>query len=68
MKRTNVVLDEKLLSQAKKITGIGTTRMVLDCALRELVRMGGQADLLKLKGKIHWEGDLDELRKSRSFP
>jgi Arc/MetJ family transcription regulator len=67
MKRTNVVLDEKLLGQAKKITGIKTTRKLLDCALRELIQIGGQVDLLKLEGKVHWKGDLDELRKQRSF-
>jgi Arc/MetJ family transcription regulator len=67
MKRTNVVLDEKLLSQAKKVTGIKTTRTLLDCALRQMIQIGRQVDLLKLEGKVHWEGDLDELRKSRSF-
>jgi Arc/MetJ family transcription regulator len=67
MKRTSVVLDEKLLSRAKKVTGIKTTRMLLDYALRQLIRIGRQADLLKLKGKVHWEGDLDELRKTRDL-
>jgi Arc/MetJ family transcription regulator len=68
MKRTTVVLDEKLLSQGKKVTGIGTTGELLDFALRQLIRVGRQVDILKLKGEVHWEGDLEEIRKARSFP
>lgn len=65
MKRTNVVLDEKLVDRAKKLTGIKTTRGILERALRELVRQGDQRKILELEGKVAWEGDLDEMRRSR---
>lgn len=68
MKRTNVVLDEELVGTAKTLTGIRTTRRVVDHALRELVRHRRQLRLLKLKGRIHWEGDLDEMRRGRARP
>lgn len=67
MKRTNVVLDEKLVDRAKQLTGIRTTRQLVDFALRELVRRKRQRDILRLRGRIDWEGDLDALRRSRVF-
>ncbi len=65
MKRTNIVLDEKLVGKGMRLTGIGTQKALIDYALRELVRRKEQKNILKLKGKIQWEGDLDELRKNR---
>ena len=43
MKRTNVVLDEKVVGRAKKVTGIKVTRQLVDYALRELCATGGNA-------------------------
>jgi len=67
MKRTSVVLDEKVVGRAKKLTGIKTTRQLLDYALRELLRHRRQRDILKLRGKVEWEGDLAQMRRGRSF-
>ena len=67
MKRTNVVLDERLVDEAKKASGRKTTRAVLDHALRELVRRNRLSDFRRLRGRIHWEGDLEELRTARVF-
>ena len=67
MKRTNVVLDEKIVSRAKKITGIRVTRQLIDYALQELLRHRRQRDILKLRGNIEWEGDLDAMRRERTF-
>ena len=67
MKRTSILLDEALVAEAKKATGIRTTRQLVDHALRELLRHGEQRALLKLRGNIHWEGDLDEMRRDRTF-
>ena len=67
MKRTRILLDEDLVAKAKKATGIRTTRQLVDHALRELLRHRKQRELLKLRGKIHWEGDLDEMLRDRTF-
>jgi Arc/MetJ family transcription regulator len=66
MKRTNVVLDEKLVEDCKKATGIKTQKALIDHALRELLRHENQVKILELKGSIHWDGDLDEWRKDRN--
>ena len=68
MKRTNIVIDESLFERTKKATGIPTTRGLVDHAVRELLRHRKQRNILKLKGKIDWTGDLSALRRGRSFP
>ncbi|WP_309386691.1 type II toxin-antitoxin system VapB family antitoxin [Cerasicoccus frondis] len=66
MKRTNIVLDEKLVGKGMRLTGIETQKGLIDYALRELVRRKEQKSILKLKGKIRWEGDLDAMRANRT--
>jgi Arc/MetJ family transcription regulator len=65
MGKTNVVLDDDLLAQCRQETGIRTIRALIDHALRELLRHKRQKKVLELKGKVHWEGDLDAWRKGR---
>lgn len=66
MARTNIVLDEKLVNAALKVTKIKTKKALIDYALRELLRHAEQSKLLKLRGKIHWEGNLSISRQGRS--
>ena len=63
--RTNVVLDDELVEECQKLTGIKTRRALIDYALHELLRHRRQRRLLELKGSIKWEGDLDTWRESR---
>jgi Arc/MetJ family transcription regulator len=65
MKRTNIVLDEELVEICLKSTGIKTRRALIDHALRELLRHESQKKILELKGKVDWEGNLNEWRESR---
>lgn len=66
MKRTNIVLDEKLVREGLKTTGLKTRRALVDHALKELVRRERQMGLRALKGKVAWEGDLQAMRKTRT--
>lgn len=63
--RTNVVLDESLVEQARKLTGIKTKKDLIHEALRTLILLHQQAEIRNLRGKLHWDGDLIELRQSR---
>ena len=65
MKRTNIVIDEKLIKAGLKATGLKTRRALVDYALRDVLRRESQKRILELKGKIHWEGDLLSMRKVR---
>ena len=64
--RTNVVLDETLVEQAKLLTGIKTTRGVIDEALRLLIQLREQSQVGELRGRLRWEGDLAALREGRT--
>lgn len=65
--RTNIIMEEPLVAEAQAITGIKTKSGVVHYALREVVRRARQKELLKLQGKIVWEGDLDSIRQSRAL-
>ena len=66
MKRTNIVLDDKLVDECMKTTGISTQRALIDHALRDLLRHETQTKILELKGNVHWKGDLSEWRRGRN--
>lgn len=60
--RTNIVIDDKLMSEALKATGLSTKREAVELGLKMLVRLNKQQAIRKLRGKLKWEGDLDEMR------
>jgi Arc/MetJ family transcription regulator len=63
--RTNIVLDDKLIERAQKLTGIKTKREVVHEALRTLILLREQAEVRNSRGKLKWQGDLQEQRLSR---
>jgi Arc/MetJ family transcription regulator len=65
--RTNIEIDDKLMKEAQKLSGLKTKRAVMDAALRMFVRVQHQKDILKLAGKVQWDGDLDAMREGRHF-
>lgn len=64
MKRTNVVIDDKLIARARKLTGLRTTRDVLDRALSELVAREEQRKVAQRLRGSGWQGNLGEMRRS----
>ncbi len=63
--RTNIVIDDELVKEAKQLTGIKTKKELVDMALRDLVARKKRKGILKLEGQIDWEGDLAEIRRGR---
>ncbi|MBN1305714.1 MAG: type II toxin-antitoxin system VapB family antitoxin [Anaerolineales bacterium] len=63
--RTNIVLDEDLVKRAKELTGIRTKRELVHEALLTLILLREQAELRQYRGKLTWEGNLDEQRQTR---
>jgi Arc/MetJ family transcription regulator len=61
--RTNIVIDDQLMSKALKATGIQTKREVVEEGLRSLIRLKEQAAVRGYRGQLKWSGDLDELRR-----
>lgn len=67
MKRTNIEIDQSLINDCFKATGIKTQKALIDHALRELLRHEKQTKILELKGKVTWEGNLEDWRQGRSL-
>lgn len=61
--RTNIEIDDKLIKDTLKATGLKTKREVVELGLETLLRLKRQEQLAKsLRGKVHWEGDLEDMR------
>ena len=60
--RTNIVIDDALMTEALAVTGAATKREAVELALRALIRLRAQEELRSLRGKIDWQGDLEAMR------
>ena len=60
--RTNIVIDDDLMTDAIKATGLSTKKEVVELGLKLLVKRNKQQAIRALRGKLQWEGDLDEMR------
>jgi Arc/MetJ family transcription regulator len=65
--RTNIEIEDAFLSEAMPITGLPTKRATVEEGLRLLVRIRRQGEAFAGLWGLGWEGDLDEMRRSR-FP
>ncbi len=63
--RTNVVIDDELMAEAMRCTGLKTKRAVIEEALRTLIRLKSQEQVRALRGKLRWEGNLAAMREGR---
>lgn len=62
--RTNIVIDDKLMEDALKATGAETKREAVELGLKALIKLKKQEGLKKFRGRLQWEGDLEEMRSS----
>ncbi|PJF37941.1 MAG: DUF2191 domain-containing protein [Phototrophicales bacterium] len=60
--RTNIVIDDELMAQALKATGLSTKKDVVEQGLKLLIKRQKQQAIRNLRGSVKWEGDLDEMR------
>jgi len=63
--RTNIEIDDGLIRQAMRQSGSPTKRAAVEAGLRLLVETHNQTRIRRHKGKIRWEGDLDQSRRGR---
>ena len=63
--RTNIVIDDKLMKDALRLTGAKTKREAVELGLQTLVRLNRQAQARQYKGKLKWEGKLDDMRTDK---
>ena len=60
--RTNIVIDEKLMKETLRLTGLKTKREAVELGLRTIVRLRKQQEIRRFRGKLRWHGDLDAMR------
>ena len=65
MKRTNLVLNEELLEEAVRLSGVKTYSRAVDLALRNFVKQAKARLILELAGSGLWEGDLADMRQDK---
>ena len=60
--RTNIDIDDELMDEAMRRSGLPTKRAAVEEGLRLLIQTRRQAGIRRLRGKVRWEGDLDAMR------
>ena len=60
--RTNIVIDDQLMRDTLRATGLKTKREAVEEGLRTLLRLTRQSQIRRVRGKLHWEGDLGAMR------
>ena len=63
--RTNIVIDDKLMRDALRATGLKTKREAVEQGLRTLLRLSRQSEIRRLRGNLNWQGDLNAMRSDR---
>lgn len=60
--RTNIVIDDRLMRDTLRVTGLKTKREAVELGLQTLLRLKSQAGIRRLRGKLSWQGDLNAMR------
>lgn len=60
--RTNIVIDDDLMNEALRVTGLKSKREAIELGLRTLLRIRKQEEIRQFRGKLDWQGDLDKMR------
>ena len=63
--RTNIVIDDKLMSEALRLTGLKTKREAVELGLKTLLRLQQQEEIRGFRGKLDWQGDLELMRADK---
>ena len=63
--RTNIVIDDKLMKDTLRATGLKTKREAVELGLRTVLRLHQQEAIRRFRGKLSWQGDLDAMRTDK---
>jgi Arc/MetJ family transcription regulator len=62
--RTNIEINQSLINEAQKLSKAATKKKVVELALENFIKMLKRKKMLDYRGKVVWEGNLDEMRKA----
>lgn len=60
--RLTVTIDDALMAETLKATGLKTKREAVELGLKTLLKLRQQGEVRKLRGRLDWQGDPDALR------
>lgn len=60
--RTNIVIDDDLMANALKASGLKTKREAVELGLKALIKLNKQKRIRLFRGKLAWQGNLNEMR------
>lgn len=63
--RTNIEIDDRLMAEAQKLSGLATKKQTVEEALRLMVRLRRQSEVGAAFGRYPWKGNLAQSRKGR---
>ncbi len=63
--RTNIVIDDKLMRDTLRATGLRTKRQAVELGLRTVLRLRQQGEIRRFRGKLLWDGDLNAKRTDK---
>ncbi len=63
--RTNIVIDDELMADALKLSGLQTKREAVEEGLKILIKLKKQENIKNFRGRLKWDGDLDEMRTDK---
>jgi Arc/MetJ family transcription regulator len=63
--RTNIIIDDELMTDVLKLTGIKSKREAVELGLRTLLALKQQEKIKQFKGALKWEGDLEQMRSEQ---
>lgn len=63
--RTNIVIDDKLMNETLRLTGLKTKREAVELGLKTLLRLRQQEEIRGFRGKLDWQGNLEQMRTDK---
>lgn len=63
--RTNIVIDDTLMNETLRLTGLKTKREVVELGLQTLLRLRQQEEIRGFRGKLNWQGNLEQMRTDK---
>jgi Arc/MetJ family transcription regulator len=61
--RITIEIDDQLMKRAMNAAGTTMKQKTVRKALELLVRIQGQQEIRKLRGKVQWQGNIDAWRR-----
>jgi Arc/MetJ family transcription regulator len=63
--RTNIVIDDKLMNETLRLTGLKTKREAVELGLKTLLHLRQQEEIRSFRGKLDWQGNLEQMRTDK---